>query len=354
MNATLRLFGDAWGGTRRFRPVLLLLAVMFPAFAILQSAFLTATNLESMLANAAVLWVISMGMTFVLLSGGFDLSVGAIAALAGIFMAKALQAGIPGGVVLAMVVAFGALVGGLINGVLVGKGGLSVFVVTLASMISLTGVVDFWSGSKSIYVTAPIGRTLGIDDLFGVPMPIWIMGAVFLVALYVQKKTFFGRDIYAIGGSPIAAKLAGVRLPATLIAVYALMGACAALAGAIGVGRIGAAVPQVNNTLPLEAIAAVLLGGTALTGGAGGVTGTALGVLFIAVLDNGLSLSGVSNDLQNIVTGVILVAAVTSDRLQLRLNRKRRGGVGSGSEDPLVVSGSPPQATQGAVIGGAE
>lgn len=322
MSTAVDFTRSAWGMTRAFRPVMLLLVVMIPTFGIAQGAFLTKDNLESMLANSAVLWIVAMGMTFVLLSGGFDLSVGAIAALAGIFMAKALDAGIPGGVVLVLVVLFGILIGGAINGVLVGRVNLSVFVVTLASMISLTGIVTLWSNSKSFYVTAPIGPQIGIDKLLGLPMPIWIMAAVFAVALYVQTKTFFGRDVYAIGGSPIAARLAGVRVPGTLIAVYALMGGCAALAGAVAVGRIGAAVPQVNNTLPLEAIAAVLLGGTVLTGGAGGVGGTALGVLFIAILNNGLSLSGLENEWQNVVTGVILVAAVTSDRIRFRRAEK--------------------------------
>ncbi len=335
MTAALELAGDAWGRTRRFRPVLFLLIVMVPAFAVLQGAFLTQPNIESMLVNSAILWIVAMGMTFVLLSGGFDLSVGAIAALAGIFMAKALQQGIPGGVVLVLVILLGVLVGGLINGLLIGRGGLSVFVVTLASMISISGFVDLWSDSKSFYVYAPIAKKIGSDDLLGLPLPIWIMAAVFLAALYVQSRTFFGRDVYAIGGNPIAARLAGIRVPGTLIAVYALMGGCAALAGAVAVGRIGAAVPQVNNTLPLEAIAAVLLGGTALSGGSGGVGGTALGVLFIAVLDNGLAISGVSNDWQNIVTGVILVAAVASDKMRFRRAEKGDSlGVGSGDESP--------------------
>lgn len=340
---------NGWGKTRRFRPVLFLLIVMFPSFALLQSAFLTQTNLESMLANSAVLWVVAMGMTFVLLSGGFDLSVGAIAALSGIFMAKALQQGIPGGVVLALVIVLGVLVGGLINGLLVGRGGLSVFVVTLASMISLTGVVDLWSNSKSFYVTAPIAAKIGIDDLLGIPMPIWIMAVAFLAALYVQSRTFFGRDVYAIGGNPSAARLAGIRVPGTLIAVYALMGGCAALAGAVAVGRIGAAVPQVNDTLPLEAIAAVLLGGTALSGGSGGVGGTALGVLFIAVLDNGLAISGVSNDWQNIVTGVILVAAVASDRVRFWRIEKGADIIDDPGAGP-TAAGSPPGSGNRSVV----
>jgi ribose transport system permease protein len=271
----------------------------------------------------------------VLLSGGFDLSVGAIAALSGILMAKVLDQGLPGGLVLVIVVAVGALIGGVVNGLLIGRLKLSTFVVTLASMIALSGAVDLWAKAQSFYVTAPVVRTLAFDKFAGLPTPIWVMIGVFLGALYLQSRTYLGRDIYAIGGSPVAAELAGIRISRTLVIVYALVGACAALGGALAVGRIGAAVPQVDNTLPLEAIAAVLLGGTALTGGSGGVGGTALGVLFIAVLENGLSLSGVAAEWQSVVTGVILIVAVLGDRMRFGGWPRRSAVPGDGpASDP--------------------
>ncbi|MEA2383360.1 MAG: ribose transport system permease protein [Solirubrobacteraceae bacterium] len=306
----------AWARTRHFRPVLIMLVVMTVGFAVTQDRFFTRVNVENLLSVASILWVVSMGMTFVLVSGGFDLSVGATAAFVGIFMAKVLGIGIPGGVVLALMIVVGALIGGVLNGLLIGRLNLSVFVVTLATMIAVTGVVNVWSHTESFIVGAPVAEQIAVNKLLGIPMPIWIMAAVFLVALYVQTRTYFGRDVYAVGGSAIAARLAGIRTARTLFVVYAIAGACAALAGAIGVGRVGAATPQVDTTLPLQAIAAVLLGGTALTGGSGGVGGTALGVLFIAVLQNGLSVSGVASDWQNVVTGVILVVAVLGDRVR--------------------------------------
>ncbi|GAA1135903.1 ABC transporter permease [Nocardioides aquiterrae] len=318
------LIRRAWASTSQFRLVLLLVVAMFAFFALTQPAFSTSTNVQNLVANSSLLWVVAMGMTFVLLSGGFDLSVGATAALTGILMAKSLELGIPGPLVVVLCVAAGALVGGLLNGVAVGKVGLSVFVVTLATMTSLTGVVSLWSGSNSFLVTAPAAKWLATERFLGLPMPIWIMAAVFLVALYVQNRTYFGRDVYAIGGSATAARLSGIHVPRTLIIVYAVAGACAALAGTIGVGRVGAAVPTVDSTLALQAIAAVLLGGTALTGGSGGVGGTALGVLFIAILQNGLSLAGVASDWQNVVTGVILIVAVAGDRIDPRLITRRR------------------------------
>ena len=319
------LIRRAWASTSQFRLVLLLVVAMFTYFALTQPAFSTSTNVQNLVANSSLLWVVAMGMTFVLLSGGFDLSVGATATLIGILMAKSLELGLPGPLVVILCVAAGALIGAVLNGVAVGKVGLSVFVVTLATMTSLTGVVSLWSGNNSFLVTAPAARWLATERFLGLPMPIWIMAAVFLVALYVQNRTYFGRDVYAIGGSATAARLSGIHVPRTLIIVYAVAGACAALAGTIAVGRVGAAVPTVDSTLALQAIAAVLLGGTALTGGSGGVGGTALGVLFIAILQNGLSLAGVASDWQNVVTGVILIVAVAGDRLSPRLLTRRRG-----------------------------
>lgn len=312
-----------WEATRRFRPILGLDILLLLVFSIAQSGFMSSVNFQNILTSEAVLWVIAMGMTFVLLSGGFDLSVAAIASLTGIFFAKLAGGGMPGGLALTLAIVFGFVVGGLVNGTLIGWLGLNVFVVTLASLTALTGVVSLWTHVQSIYATAPILQQIAINSIFGVPTLIWIMAATFLLALYVQTRTYFGRDVYAIGGSLIAARLSGIRTSLVLFTVYAISGAAAALGGVISAGRIGAATPQVDATLPLQAIAAVLIGGTSLTGGAGGVTGTAVGVLFIGILDNGLSLAGISSFWQEVITGLILVAAVLGDRLDFTLRPRR-------------------------------
>ena len=180
---------------------------------------------------------------------------------------------------------------------------------------------------------------LAINKVLGMPMPIWIMTVAFLLFLYIQRRTYFGRDIYAVGGSITAARLSGIRTSRTLVIVWAIEGAMAALAGIIAVGRIGAAAPQPDNTLPLNAIAAILLGGSALAGGGGGVGGTVLGVLFIGVLQNGLSLSGIPTYWQQIVTGIILVAAVLGDRMQnSRFSSRFRPTSRTGRPDPANVS----------------
>ncbi len=304
-----------WEATRHFRPVLVLLAAMVIVFGATQSVFLSSQNIENTLTAVSIIWVVAIGMTFVLVSGGFDLSVGAIAAFAGIFLAKVLGLGVPGGVALILTLLAGGLIGALLNGVLVGVLGLSVFVVTLASGTALTGLVNLWTQTQSVYVTDPIVGQIAVNSILGIPTLIWIMALVFVVGLYLQRRTLLGRDIYAIGGNRVAARLSGIRTTRNLVIVYGMVGVCAALGGVIAVGRTGAASPQVDTTLPLEAIAGVLLGGTSLIGGSGGVGGTFFGVLFIGVLQNGLSILGVQSYWQQVVTGVILVTAVLADRV---------------------------------------
>jgi ribose/xylose/arabinose/galactoside ABC-type transport system permease subunit len=295
--------------------VLALVILMFVAFSLLLPRFLDGRNLTNLLTSVAILLIVSLGMTFVTILGGFDLSIGAVAALSAVALGKMITSGVPAWVAVLVCIVAGGVVGGAVNGVLIGKLRLSFFVVTLATMTAYTGFVLIWSNTETINVADPFIRWLGVQSTLGVPTPIWIMVLLFAVFLYVQTRTYFGRDIYAVGGSYTAARLSGIRTVRTTIMVYAIVGACAAVGGIILVGRIGASSPQVNAELPLQAAAAVLLGGTALAGGAGGVGGTVLGVLFIGILQNGLSLAGVQSFWQQVVTGVILVAAVLGDRV---------------------------------------
>ncbi|MGI5460971.1 ABC transporter permease [Streptomyces sp. CA-249302] len=324
-----------WQQTRSFRPALAVLCTLFVVMSLVNEEFRTLDNLENVAVSVSILWMIALGATFVQLTGGIDLSSGAIAALAGICLADLLATAVPGPLVIVLVILFGAAVGALANGLLVGVLGLNVFVVTLASMTALTGIVSLWSDTQSVYVTSATVTRLSSGRLIGVPVPVLLMLLTLALFLFLQSRTYFGRDLYAIGGSPVAARLSGIRAPRTLVVVYALAGAMAALGGIIAVGRVGAAAPQPDNTLPLSAIAAVLLGGTALAGGAGGVGGTALGVLLIGVLQNGLSLSNVPTFWQQVVTGTVLVLAVLGDRgyaprgLAVRLRRRRTPVVGS-------------------------
>jgi ribose/xylose/arabinose/galactoside ABC-type transport system permease subunit len=312
----------AWAASSRYVAVLVLLAGIWIFFALTEGKFLTTANVENLFTSVSILWVVSMGMTFVVLTGGIDLSVGAIVALSGLVLSKLFNdVGTPALLAIVLTLAVGALIGGGVNGTLIGKAGLSFFVVTLGTASLYQGSVSIWSGTKTTYIDSKLVDDIGFGTILGIPTPIWIMAAVFLIAFVVLRWTYFGRDVYAVGGNADAARLSGINVTRTLVAVYAIVGLCAALGGVIQAGRLGASSPIVGADIPLAAAAGVLLGGTSFTGGVGGVTGTAVGVVFIGTLQNGLAIRGVSSFWQQVVTGAILVLAVGFDRIQQR----RRG-----------------------------
>jgi ribose transport system permease protein len=309
----------AWtaASAQRFLAVLLLLVALFVFFSLTQDRFFTSGNIDALLTSASILWVVSIGLTFVMITGGFDLSLGSMLALTGIALGSFFNdLSLPIGLAILLTLAVGLVLGGGVNGFLIGRIGLSFLVVTLGTLILFQGALNLWSDTKTEQVISPLLDSLAFDSLLGVPIPVWIMAGVFVVALYVQRSTYFGRDIYAVGGSPDAARLSGIKVSRTIIAVYAIAGLLAALGGVIQVARIGAASPLVGEALIFDAAAAVLLGGTSFAGGVGGVGGTAVGVLFLATLQNGLSVSGVESFWQQIITGAILIVAVLLDKVQ--------------------------------------
>jgi len=303
--------------TRRFFAVLVLFVLLFAYFAITQDKFLTSGNIDALLTGSSILWMVSIGLTFVMLTGGFDLSLGSVMAMSGIAMATFMNKwGVPLGIGIVLTVLFGLLVGALVNGVLIGKVGLPFLVVTLGTLTLYGGIVNLWSKGATEAIVSKDLTSIAFNHALGIPVPAWIMIGVFLIALYVQRSTYFGRDVYAVGGSPDAARLSGIRVTRVLIAVYGIAGLLAALAGVMQVARIGAASPQVGGQIIFSAAAAVLLGGTSFSGGVGGVGGTIIGVLLLGTLENGLSVSGVQSYWQQIITGVILIAVVVLDRVQ--------------------------------------
>jgi ribose transport system permease protein len=302
---------------QRFLAVLALLVILFIYFSLSQDRFFTSGNIDALLTSASVLWMVAIGLTFVMLTGGFDLSLGSLLALSGIALGKlVVGGGVSVGLAIVLTLLFGLAVGALGNGVLIGKMGLPFLVVTLGTLTLYGGLVNLWSKTQTTEVISGTLTGLAFNHALGLPIPVWIMIVVFLVALYVQRNTYFGRDVYAVGGSADAARLSGVRVDRTLIAVYAIAGVLAAVAGVIQVARIGASSPLVGGTVIFDAAAAVLLGGTSFAGGIGGVGGTAIGVLFLATLQNGLSVSGVADYWQQIISGTILVVVVLLDRIQ--------------------------------------
>jgi ribose/xylose/arabinose/galactoside ABC-type transport system permease subunit len=315
---------------QRFFVILVLLVAMIFFFTFTQERFLTLNNFTVILTSSSILWVASMGLTFVMIAGGFDLSVGSMLALSGIALGYfSNQLNLNLALAIFLTIAFGAIVGGLVNGFTIGKLGLSFLVVTLGSSTLFIGLTQFWSGTKTNAIKNVNLQNLAYEKLFFIPNQVVVMILVYLILLYVQKYTLFGRDIYAIGGNVEAAKLSGINTSRILVMVYALAAGFAALAGVIQDARIGAASPQVGQNLIFTATAAVLLGGTSFSGGLGGVSGTVVGVLFLGVLQNGLSVTGVADYWQSIVTGIILIGAIALDLLQ----QKRRSSSARGTSE---------------------
>ncbi|MGI9051500.1 MAG: ABC transporter permease [Ilumatobacteraceae bacterium] len=306
-------------GTRRFLGVSIALLVMMTFLALTQDSFLTSTNLTNVLRSMAVLYMVAIGNTFVLLTAGFDLSVGSMLSLAGVAVAGFLSGGINPWLAVGLTLLLCTLLGGVLNGMLVGKAGLSFFVVTLASLSLLRGAVFVYSDGETKRVDEQAILSVGDGKLGGFSVPILLMIATFVVSILVLHYTRFGRAVYAVGGNKEAARLSGINVAAVIIAVYAISGFFAGLAGVIQTGRLAAAAPVAGTGIELSAAAAVLLGGTSFSGGSGGVGGTVVGVLFVGVLRNGLGLMGVSSFWQDVVTGIILIAAISIDRIsQLR------------------------------------
>ena len=306
-------------GCRRFLGVSIALVLMMIYLTITQDSFLTSTNLTNILRSMTVLFMVSIGNTFVLLTGGFDLSVGSMLSLGGVALAGMLGGGISPWLAVLLTLMLCTALGGGLNGVLIGKAGLSFFVVTLATLSLLRGVVFVYTEGKTERVNEDLVASIGDGKLGGISVPILLMIAVFAISLFVLHFTRFGRAVYAVGGNRDAARLSGINVAMVIVAVYAISGFFAGLAGIIQTGRLGAAAPVAGTGIELSAAAAVLLGGTSFSGGSGGVGGTVVGVLFIGVLRNGLGLMGVSAFWQDVVTGVILIAAISIDRIsQLR------------------------------------
>lgn len=277
--------------------------------------FLTVGNLLNVMRQVSINAVIAFGMTLVILLGGIDLSVGSILAVSSVVIAELLRAG--HGAVLATLVGIlaGALLGTL-NGLIVTKGRVAPFIATLGTMTALRGVALVLSnGSPITGFSSDFFSLVGDGYVAGlVPIPVVWMLVLFAIFWFVMRQTVFGRHIYATGGNAEAAGLSGVKTDQVQIWVYTLCGATAAMAGVILTSRLNSAQPTAGAGYELDAIAAVVLGGTSLSGGRGWIFGTLVGALLIGVLNNGLNLMGVSSFYQLVIKGGVILLAVLLDR----------------------------------------
>jgi len=291
------------------------LLVVAAGLAVMSPDFLTVANLLNVMRQVSINALIAFGMTLVILLGGIDLSVGSILALSSVFTATLISRGTDPVVATLVGIASGAVMGAA-NGLVIAKGKVAPFIATLGTMTILRGLALVVSnGSPVTGINSDFFTMLGggyVADL--IPIPVIWMALMFAVIWFVLKKTVFGRHVYAVGGNEEASRLSGVSVDRVKIWVYTLSGAMSAMAGIILTSRLNSAQPTAGAGYELDAIAAVVLGGTSLTGGRGWIFGTLVGALLIGVLNNGLNLLGVSSFYQQVIKGVVILLAVLIDR----------------------------------------
>ena len=301
---------------RRFGTVIGL-SVLCAVLWALTPHFLTVSNLLNVAQQTSINAIVAVGMTFVIISGGIDLSVGSIVALSGVILGSLLQGGQPLAVALPAALAVG-LACGLLNGALVSVGGLPPFIATLGMMSVARGAALLFTEGRPVSGFDEGFRSLATGSLGFVPAPVVVMIVVYVAAHLVLTRTTFGRYVYAIGGNEEATRLSGVAVRFHKTAIYGVSGVMSAAAAIVLTARLNSAQPIAGTMYELDAIAATVIGGTSLMGGEGTLAGTLVGALIMGVLRNGLNLLGVSSFLQQIVIGGVIVGAVLVDTVLKR------------------------------------
>ena len=279
--------------------------------------FLTFSNLLNVAQQTSINAIVAAGMTFVIISGGIDLSVGSIVAMAGVVLGTTLQGAVPVPVAIAGSIAVG-IACGVFNGLLISLGRLPPFIATLGMMSVARGAALLFTEGRPVSGFDETFRSIATGNAGFVPAPVIVTIAVYAVAHVVLTRTTFGRYVYAIGGNEEAARLSGVSIAFHKTAIYGVSGLMSAIAAIVLTARLNSAQPIAGMMYELDAIAAVVIGGTSLSGGQGSLGGTLVGALIMGVLRNGLNLLGVSSFLQQIVIGGVIVGAVLVDTILKR------------------------------------
>lgn len=291
------------------------LIILIVFVSVLNPAFLQVNNLLNLMRQLIINGFIALGMTFVILTGGIDLSVGSTLAFTSAIFAGLLQNGMNTGLAILITLALGLALG-LINGILITKGKLAPFIVTLATMTIFRGLTLVYmdgrpiSGPKDNFAF----QFLGKGQFFGIPFQVILFLIVYIVLSTLLNKTSHGRKIFAVGGNEKASFISGIKIDKVKVLVYVISALMAVVSGLVLTSRLNSAQPTAGSAYEMDAIAAVVLGGTSMTGGSGSLTGTLIGILILGVLNNGLNLLGVSSFYQQIVKGVVILIAVLIDR----------------------------------------
>ncbi|MCU8508820.1 ribose ABC transporter permease [Vibrio vulnificus] len=295
---------------------LIALLFLIVVVSFLNPNFFTVDNILNILRQTSVNAIIAVGMTLVILTAGIDLSVGSVLALCGAFAASLVAMEVPVLIAVPTALLAGAALGA-ISGVIIAKGKVQAFIATLVTMTLLRGVTMVYTDGRPISTgftdTADAFAWFGTGYALGIPVPVWLMVIVFAAAWYLLNHTRFGRYVYALGGNESATRLSGINVDKVKIGVYAICGLLAALAGIIVTSRLSSAQPTAGMGYELDAIAAVVLGGTSLMGGKGRIMGTLIGARIIGFLNNALNLLDVSSYYQMIAKAAVILLAVMVD-----------------------------------------
>lgn len=298
---------------------LIALIALMIVITFLNPNFLTTNNLLNLLLQVTANGFIAFGMTFVILTGGIDLSVGSILALSSALSAGLIGQGMPVGLAIVLAVCMGGIFG-MLNGLFISFGKLAPFIVTLATMTIFRGATLVYSNGNPITESLSdsfLFQFLGQGYVVGIPFPVILMFLTFVILYILLHKTAFGKSVYALGGNEKAAYISGVKLNKVKIIIYTISGMMASISGLIITSRLNSAQPTAGASYEMDAIAAVVLGGTSLSGGKGRILGTLIGALIIGVLNNGLNIIGVSAFWQQVVKGIVILIAVLLDRLKV-------------------------------------
>jgi ribose transport system permease protein len=292
--------------------IVLLLLIIF--FSVMSDRFLTMSNIFNILRQVSIVGIAAVGMTFVLITGGIDLSVGSIIGVAGVGAAELMLIGVPPIVAcLIMLVISTAL--GFLNAVFINKLLIPPLIVTLATMGALRGLAYIITGGLPVFGFDPSFGKLGQGTTFGIPTPILVMAAVFIVGIIFINKTRFGRYIYGVGGNEEAARLSGINTDAVRLIVYSISGFLSGIAGLVMLSRINSGQPNAGSGYEMDVITAVVLGGVSINGGEGKLGLVIVGVLIMGVLTTGMIMLNINDYVQQVVKGLVLIAAVGFDRL---------------------------------------
>jgi ribose transport system permease protein len=306
-----------WAGVIRRGMIVWLLIALVILCRILYPGFLARDNIFNILSQNVQVGLIALGMTFVMIAGGFDLSVGAIyAAGATVYAMEAKQMALPLAALVALAV---GLVCGSLNGIIVTRLKVNPFVATLGTTSIFAGAAYLYSHSAPVLVDRPDFTVLGAGKWFGVPISLVLLIVAYIVGAVALSKTVYGRSLYAVGGNPEAARLAGLRVELLKTSTYALVGVLAAFGGMIIASRLSIGQADIAGTMSLDAIAIVIIGGTSLFGGSGAVWRTAVGLLLLAVLTNIFDALALDSNFQSLIKGAIVIGAVALDAYSRRL-----------------------------------